>query len=207
MIAIINSGIGNIGSVRRALAELGADSVVADSPEVLETADRVILPGVGSFADGMSVMRENGWVEPLRKAVVEHGTPLLGICLGMHLLAESGTEGGDIPGLGLIPGRIVRLDAIGCGERIPHVGWNDVRLCQPGHPLFAGIPSRTDFYFVHSYAYAETTAEDVIGEIDYGVPVTAVVGRGNVYGTQFHPEKSSKAGIRLLRNFLDADSC
>ena len=201
-VAVIDYGLGNLGSVRRAVAELGAEPVLADKPEQLASADRVILPGVGSFADGMALLRERGWVGALRKT----GKPVLGICLGMQLLASRGTEGGDSEGLDLIPGEVVGLDTLGCELRIPHVGWNSVAVDDPGR-ILRGITSGTDFYFVHSYVFRPREPADVVATTSYGVPVTAVVGRGNVMGTQFHPEKSSKAGFRVLRNFLDAGTC
>jgi glutamine amidotransferase len=204
MIAIIDSGIANLGSVRRALGELGAEAVVADSPNELRGAERLILPGVGSFSDGMATLRDRGWAEAIRHEVVDNGKRMLGICLGMHLLAAEGSEGGDIAGLGLIPGRVMRLDAMGCQERIPHVGWNEIRPVQAEHKLVSGIPDGTDFYFVHSYAFAPDERADVVAEFDYGVPLVAAIAHGTVWGTQFHPEKSSKAGFRILRNFLDA---
>ncbi|HET7298631.1 MAG TPA: imidazole glycerol phosphate synthase subunit HisH, partial [Burkholderiales bacterium] len=191
-VAVIDYGLGNLGSVRRAIAELGAEPVLADKPEQLASADRVILPGVGSFADGMALLRERGWVGALR----ETGKPVLGICLGMQLLASRGTEGGDSEGLDLIPGEVVGLDKLGCELRIPHVGWNSVAVDDPGR-ILRGITSGTDFYFVHSYVFQPRDAADVVATTSYGVPVTAVVGRGNAMGTQFHPEKSSKAGFRV----------
>jgi imidazole glycerol-phosphate synthase subunit HisH len=205
-VAIIDYGMGNLGSVGRAVAELGARADVVDTPAGLDHADRIILPGVGSFGDGMAHLEAGGWVDPIRRAVAGH-TPLLGICLGMHLLASWGREGGDRTGLDLIPGRVRRLDEFGCGERIPHAGWNAVTVGDQGGMLFAGIPSGTDFYFVHSYALDAAVPESVIATTDYGVPLTAAVASGHVLGTQFHPEKSSRAGFRLLKNFLEGRAC
>lgn len=205
-VAVIDYGLGNLGSVRRAVAELGAEPRLAAQPKDLAAADRIILPGVGSFADGMSLLRERGWVGALREEASK-GKPVLGICLGMQLLASRGTEAGDTQGLGLIPGEVVGLESLGCELRIPHVGWNSVTVHEPPCGILRGIPSGTDFYFVHSYVFAPHAATDVVATTSYGVPVTAAVGRGNVMGTQFHPEKSSKAGFRVLRNFLDAGAC
>ena len=201
-VAVIDYGLGNLGSVRRAIAELGAEPVLADRPAQLAAADRVILPGVGSFTDGMSLLHERGWVGALREEA-KQGKPVLGICLGMQLLASRGTEGGDTEGLDLIPGEVVGLEALGCELRIPHVGWNSLAVRDESCAILRGIPGGTDFYFVHSFVFQPRDAADVVASTAYGVPVTAVVGRGNVMGTQFHPEKSSKAGFRVLRNFLE----
>ena len=202
-VAVIDYGLGNLGSVRRAIAELGAEPLLADEPGQLAAVDRIILPGVGSFADGMGLLRNRGWVRALR----ETGKPLLGICLGMQLLGSHGTEGGDTEGLDLIPGEVIGLETLGCELRIPHVGWNAVDPRNGSSAILRGIPGGTDFYFVHSYVLQPREATDVLATTSYGVPVTAVVGRGKVMGTQFHPEKSSKAGFRVLRNFLDAGAC
>jgi glutamine amidotransferase len=206
-VVIVDYGMCNLGSVYRALAELGAQTVVAEHPESLKEAGRIVLPGVGSFSDGMSHLAAHGWSEEIRRQVTEAGKPLLGICLGMQLLSTSGTEGGTSPGLDLIPGEVVRLDALGCALRIPHVGWNAVTRTDSDLGLFAGIPDGTDFYFVHSYGFRPNRAVDVLAHTDYGIAVAATVGSGHVFGTQFHPEKSSKAGFRLLKNFLDLKTC
>lgn len=204
-IAVINYGMGNLGSVRRALEDLGVDAFVADHPGSLFDAERMVLPGVGAFAEGMRRLASGGWQEAIRQQVAG-GKPLLGICLGMQMLAEGGDEGGEAAGLGLVPGRIGHLEALGCRERIPHVGWNEVSH-RPGDPLFAHVPQGTDFYFVHSYAVALAAPEVVSAEVTYGVRVAAAVRSGNVFGVQFHPEKSSRAGRQVLRNFLDWRPC
>lgn len=203
---VVDYGMGNLGSVRRALELLGADAVVASEPEQLQGADRVILPGVGSFSEGMERLRDGGWDAALAEATQLRQVPLLGICLGMQLLASHGDEGGRSAGLGLIPGRVRLLSELGCELRVPHVGWNSVLLL--GAPtLFALIPDATDFYFVHSFAMVPEDDADLFATCDYGVQVAAVIGRGRVYGTQFHPEKSSKAGLQLLKNFLGPGPC
>lgn len=204
-VGIVNYGMGNLGSVRRALEDLGVQVFVAEHPAALFEANRAVLPGVGAFGEGMAHLRDGGWVEVVRR-IVHEGKPLLGICLGMQMLASAGEEGGTTSGLGLVPGRVRRLDAIGYTLRVPHVGWNEVR-CQASDPLFGHIPSGSDFYFVHSFAFEPESQEFVSATTDYGVLVTAAVRQGNVFGTQFHPEKSSKAGRQLLRNFLDYVPC
>jgi glutamine amidotransferase len=205
-VAVINYGMGNLGSVRRALEDLGADVFIANQPDALAHANRIVLPGVGAFGEGMQHLRSRGWVDPLRREVLDGGKPMLGICLGMEMLASVSEENGTHEGLDFIPGRIRRLDDLGCTLRIPHVGWNEVTYRQ-GTPLFDKIPQAMDFYFVHSYAFDPVQPEDVDGTTEYGATLTATVRRGHVFGTQFHPEKSSKAGRQILRNFLDHAPC
>lgn len=205
-VAIVDYGMGNLGSVRRALAELGVDSFIAGHPDQLAAADRMILPGVGSFSDGMAQLAQGGWCEQIRRQTLEFSKPLLGICLGMQLLASRGNEGGLSQGLDLIPGEVSRLDTLGCALRIPHVGWNAISRTGDDE-LFSGIPDGTDFYFVHSYAFRPVSQKQTLAHTDYGIQVVAAVGSGNILGTQFHPEKSSKAGFRLLRNFLERKPC
>jgi glutamine amidotransferase len=204
-VAIVNCGMGNLGSVRRALEDLGASATVAEHPAALYEAHRIVLPGVGAFREGMARLREGGWVDALQH-LVQQGRPLLGICLGMQMLATEGDEGGSTDGLALVPGRVRRLDALGCTLRVPHVGWNAIELHSAG-VLFEHIPPRSDFYFVHSFALEAARPADVLATTDYGLRVTAAVRSGNVFGTQFHPEKSSKAGRQLLRNFLNYLPC
>lgn len=205
-VAVINYGMGNLGSVRRALAELGADVCIAESPPDLRSADRIILPGVGSFADGMANLVAQGWLDELRGECCERNKPLLGICLGMQLLASDGTEGGHSLGLDLIAGSVVRLDTLGCQHRIPHVGWNGVHGRQDS-VLFKGLPEGTDFYFVHSFVFRTRNETHVSATADYGVMIAAAVERDHIFGTQFHPEKSSKAGFKVLQNFLSYRPC
>lgn len=206
-IAIINYGLSNLGSVSSALRRVGAVCEVVEGPEQLHNASHLILPGVGSFTDGMNILRAKGWVDAIQNAVLEDEIPILGICLGMQLLASQGTEGGNTEGLGLIPGNIVHLRSIGCKQRIPHTGWNDILFTKNPCSLFSGIPEGTDFYFVHSYTFRPKLEQHIAAITNYGVPIVAVVGCGIVWGTQFHPEKSSKAGLRLLKNFLGVTQC
>ncbi len=198
--------MGNLGSVRRAFKEVGADPVIAEKSEELQGADRIILPGVGNFADGMGNLTEGGWVEELREHT-KRGKPLLGICLGMQLLAEYGTEGGGCAGLGLISGEVQKIDTQDSNLRIPHSGWNNIKLIGKSEGLFKGIPSETDFYFVHSFVFQPSKPENILATVNYGVPLTAALSSGSIFGTQFHPEKSSKSGLRVLRNFLEIQTC
>ncbi len=205
-VAIINYGMGNLGSVRRAFEELNTDAFIAEHPSSLYDAHRIVLPGVGAFGEGMARLHSGGWDETLQRIAGESKRPLLGICLGMQMLASAGEEGSPTLGLGLIEGNIRRLDALGCTMRVPHIGWNEVRF-EPEDPLFAHIPQGADFYFVHSFAFVADADASVTGRTDYGISVVASVRKNTVFGTQFHPEKSSKVGRQLLRNFLDFKSC
>jgi glutamine amidotransferase len=205
-IAIVNYGMGNIGSVRRALTELGADATPIEDPAKLDSADRIVLPGVGSFGDAMRNLVQRGWREELRRQVLDKGKPLLGICLGMQLLASRGTEDGESAGLDLVPGAIIALRELGCALRVPHVGWNSIASLS-GHAFFSGIPTNTDFYFVHSFGFRPDDERHVIARTEYGISIVAAVGNGNVMGAQYHPEKSAKAGFRQLKNFLDFRPC
>lgn len=205
-VGIVNYGMGNIGSVRRALGELGAQSISLDDPAGLAQVDRFVIPGVGSFADAMANMVQRGWRDEIRRQVLEQGKLALGICLGMQLLASHGLEHGHTEGLDLIPGEVKGLDALGCTLRIPHVGWNELSRVSD-HPICAGTPAGTDFYFVHSFAFDPRDPDDVVATIDYGVPLPAAIARGNALGLQHHPEKSAKAGFRQIKNFLEMKPC
>lgn len=198
---IVDYGMGNLGSVKRALEECGATVFISDDPVNCARADHIVLPGVGAFSDGMAALSGGGWVDALRTAVQTDNIPLLGICLGMQLLANKGVEGGDTDGLGLIPGEVSRLVADSPETRIPHVGWNEVHH-GGNHRLLNGIPTGTDFYFVHSYHFIPGGSDDILAATPYCGSFVSVVARGTVCGTQFHPEKSSRAGFQLLRNFL-----
>jgi imidazole glycerol-phosphate synthase subunit HisH len=211
-VGVIDYGVGNLGSVCRSLEELRVSPVLVDRASEMHAADCLILPGVGNFANCVEILRRGGWVDALKEEVWGFEKPLLGVCLGMQLLADSSSEGADgetgqgIEGLGFVPGRVEHLATMGCRFRVPHVGWNSITPTT-STGLFDGIPAGTDFYFVHSYAFRTAVSEDVLATTEYGVTVTAAVRRGRVWGTQFHPEKSSRAGFRLLRNFLSSYQC
>jgi len=199
-VAIVDYGMGNLDSVARAVEECGGRPFVTGEPRDLATAAAVILPGVGAFARGMANIRERGLDRAIVDDVAASEVPLLGLCLGMQLLATTGTEGTTTAGLDLVPGVVERM-ADSDGLRIPHVGWNEVHHASP-HPLFDEIPSGRDFYFVHSYHLRCDDPGDVIATVPYGGDLVAAVARGTVAGVQFHPEKSQRTGFRLLRNFL-----
>ena len=198
MIALIDYGIGNLRSVHKALQAVGADVHLTEDRQVILAADKVVLPGVGAFGDGMRGLRERG----LDSAVLElarRGTPLLGICVGMQLLFEVGEELGEYAGLGLLPGRVKRFPE--GGLKIPQTGWNQIEPAG-SHPLLAGLPAGSYAYFNHSF-YCDAAPADVIGWTDYGLRYASVVACGNILGAQFHPEKSQSVGLRILRNFVE----
>lgn len=200
-VVIIDYEMGNLGSVRRAFEECnGSRVVISENPKDLQDATHIVLPGVGAFADGLNHLKRKGWLESLNVAV-RQGVPLLGICLGMQLLADQGNEGGDSRGLGFISGKVTKLVPSSSEARIPHIGWNEVLKRRPS-PLFEAIDSGTDFYFVHSYHFIPSTEEHVIATTPYCGTFVSAVQNENVFGVQFHPEKSSKAGFQVLRNFL-----
>ena len=197
VIAIVDYRMGNLRSVEKGFAAAGVQGVVVtDDADVLASARGIVLPGVGAFRDAAANLAASGLREVLLSRVAA-GTPLLGICLGMQLLVTTGLEDGTWEGLDLVPGVCERLPG---GVKIPHIGWNTVDY-PVGSPLFEGIPEGSAFYFVHSYRVLPTDASAVIGRTEYGVPFAAAVASGNVFGVQFHPEKSSGSGLALLRNF------
>jgi glutamine amidotransferase len=200
-VVIIDYGLCNLDSIARAIEECGGRSFVTDKASDLDAADKIILPGVGAFGEAMANLKKAGFDQALPEAVRQRETPVLGICLGMHLMGESGTEGGDAPGLGLLSGAVVRMAAPDNARlRLPHIGWNDVAHREDA-PLFAGIAPGTDFYFVHGYRL-ESPDDEIHATVDYCGPTVAAAGRDHVMAVQFHPEKSQTAGFRLLKNFL-----
>jgi imidazole glycerol-phosphate synthase subunit HisH len=198
--AIVDYGMCNLDSVARAVEECGARPLVTADPAALAGADRIILPGVGAFPDGMAHLRERGFDSALREQTAQ-GIPLLGICLGMQLLADRGWEVRETAGLALVPGEVRRLEPSNGDARIPHIGWNEVSLDRKC-ALFDGIESGTDFYFVHSYHFVCADRAAIVARTDYCGGFTSAVARGTVFGVQFHPEKSQRRGLQVLRNFL-----
>lgn len=196
-IAIVDTGLGNLRSVQKALMRLGADARLTTSPEELMAAAGVVLPGVGAFPAAMEYLQRHGLVECLQELAARQ-TPLLGICLGMQLFFENGEEWQPTPGLGLLPGQVTRLPEV---VKLPHIGWNQV-VPRISHPICEGLEAGTWCYFVHSYAAEAQDPNDVIAVTEYGRAFPSIVARGNVVGVQFHPEKSSAAGLQLLANWL-----
>lgn len=204
MIAILDYGVGNLFSLKSSLAMLGEDACLTSDAAALRRADRLILPGVGAFRDAAAQLRATG-LDRLVLEQAKKGVPILGICLGMQLLFEKSLEYGEYAGLGLIPG-VVRPIAghVPQNLKIPHIGWNALHLSQPTHPLLANTQDGDCVYFVHSY-YAENCAASLTATAEYGLELTAAVQRENLYGCQFHPEKSGKVGLGILRAFCELE--
>ena len=202
MIAIVDYGVGNLFSLKSSLAFIGADATVTSDEEVLRSADKIILPGVGAFGDAADKLRECG-LDRVVKEEAAKGKPIMGICLGMQLLLDKGFEYGEHEGLGLIKGEIRPIsDVIPAGLKIPHIGWNALHFGENKHPLFKYLNEGDCVYFVHSY-YGAKCEESVIATAEYGAMLTAAVAKDNVMGCQFHPEKSGEAGLNILRAFCE----
>lgn len=198
---IVDYGMCNLDSVKRAVEECGGKAMITDKAKDLEKANRIILPGVGAFPDAMRNIKALSLDRVLYEQAIGEHIPLLGICLGMQLLASKGWEGEETDGLGLIPGEVCRLEPFGADTRIPHVGWNEVH---PTHesPLFKGISSGKDFYFVHSYHFWPEHDAHILAYTPFAGGFVSAVQSNSVFGVQFHPEKSQKTGFQLLKNFL-----
>ncbi len=200
MLAVIDYGAGNLRSVLHALRHLEApDLRLARAPEQLQGASKIILPGVGAFGACMAQMRAQGLVEPLREALAA-GTPYLGICVGMQMLYDIGEEMGEHAGLGILAGRVKRFPEF-AERKVPHMGWNQLRMSR-GSELLRGLNEGSYVYFVHSYYCAPAEDDTIIATVDYGISYAAAVQRENIFGVQFHPEKSQRVGLRILANFL-----
>ena len=198
MIAIIDYGMGNLRSVEKALQFLGADCSILSRPQARDRYSGVILPGVGAFGDAMVNLRRNGWVEWIRESV-EDGTPFLGICLGLQLLFSRSEEGDGAEGLGIVPGQVVKFPpSVGI---IPHMGWNQLKIVS-GTTLFRGIAGDSYVYFVHSYYVIPDRPDVIAATTDYGIDFVSAVATKNIYGLQFHPEKSQVVGLQILENFI-----
>lgn len=209
-IGVIDYGLGNLGSISQSLTRVGVEAKLLSHPREIKLVNKLILPGVGNFADAIKKMNLAGWCQALQEDVDFDKKSLLGICLGMQLLATSSSEvtdtnsGVDCRGLDLIPGAVQHLTKMGCILKVPHIGWNDISISSKNEMMFRGIQSGTDFYFVHSFAFIPDESSIITGVVEYSIPVTAAIRRGNIWGVQFHPEKSSKAGLQLLKNFVES---
>ena len=203
--AVIDYGMGNIGSICKMLRVVGAEPIVTSDPTAIAAADRILLPGVGHFDRAMSNLNALGLVAILRRMVLEERKPLLGICLGMQLLCQSSEEG-TLPGLGLVDARVRRFEFTGEPRlKVPHMGWTELDLKKPSR-LLDGLDSSSRFYFVHSFFVECADAGDILGEATYGAPFVAAFERGTVQGVQFHPEKSHRFGIQMFRNFVGSSA-
>ncbi|HEY2032243.1 MAG TPA: imidazole glycerol phosphate synthase subunit HisH [Rhizomicrobium sp.] len=208
IVALIDYGSGNLRSAEKALARVAAENstgqniIVTSDADIVAKAERIVLPGVGAFADCMNGLAAvPGMIEALNDAVLKRGTPFLGICVGMQLLSDAGREFGDHAGLGWIGGEVVKIAPSDPALKIPHMGWNELKIERP-HPLLTDIPPNGHAYFVHSYHFRAKDKADVLATTDYGETLTAMIGCDNIAGTQFHPEKSQAVGLTLLGNFL-----
>jgi glutamine amidotransferase len=200
-VAIIDYGMCNLDSVSRAVEECGGQPIVTDQERDIESASRIILPGVGAFPEAMQNIRERSLDQILQEQVVEKQIPFLGICLGMQLLASASLEFTETDGLGFISGIVHRFEPSGVDTRIPHIGWNEVHPIRES-PLFDGVLPGKDFYFVHSYHFSPDHQSDIVATTPYGEGFVSAVQHEYVYGVQFHPEKSQRVGFQVLRNFL-----
>jgi len=201
MIAVVDYGMGNLLSVFNGLQMVGGEAKVCPDPRELETADRIVLPGVGAFPDCAHNLKTTGFWDALNREVLEKKKPILGICLGMQVMARRGSEVRPCEGLGWFDAEVVRMTPAEASLRVPQIGWNEVSF-RAESPLFRGLKCPTDFYFVHSFFMRCASSDDVDATCDYGGPVTAAVRKGNIFATQFHPEKSQDFGLRVLENFL-----
>ena len=202
MVVVVDYGLGNLRSVAGAVEKVAYMPLISNRIEDLEKADKLILPGVGAFGDGMTNLHRLGLVEPLTRFVMQQGKPILGICLGSQLMARDGYEFGYHQGLGWIEASVTKLETGNNGLRVPHVGWNSLVQLKDSL-LFCGIPQDVLFYYVHSFHVQCDPRDIVVGECEYGVKFVAAFQQGNIYGTQFHPEKSQLYGLTLLKNFLE----
>jgi glutamine amidotransferase len=198
LIAIIDYQMGNLRSVQKGFEKIGQEAQIVSDPQQLKAATKVVLPGVGAFGDAMQELTQRGFVDPLREWL-EQDRPFLGICLGLQLLFDRSFEGGEHRGLGVLAGEVLRFD-VPAPLKVPHMGWNELQLRKPA-PILEGINSGDYLYFVHSYYVAPEDQEVVAVEADYGGPFCAMVWRGQLFATQFHPEKSQQVGLQILENF------
>jgi glutamine amidotransferase len=203
-VGIINYGIGNISSVAGSLNNIGIEHIIIKKENEFDLVDKLILPGIGNFRKCKEILDNKNFSSKIKEKVLKDKIPILGICLGMQLLASCGNEGSDesfVEGLNLIDGKVVSLKDLGSSLVLPHIGWNNIKIKNQSN-LIKNIPMNTDFYFVHSYAYTQIEERNIIAVASYGVEFPALINYQNIWGAQFHPEKSSRAGLEIIKNFI-----
>ena len=203
-VGIINYGIGNISSVAGSLNNIGVEHIIIKRENEFDLVDKLILPGIGNFKKCKEILDNKNFSSKIKEKVLRDKIPILGICLGMQLLASWGSEGSDegfVEGLDLINGKVVSLKDLGSNLVLPHIGWNNIKIKNQSN-LIKNIPMNTDFYFVHSYAYTQMEKKNIIAIASYGVEFPALINCKNIWGAQFHPEKSSRAGLEIIKNFI-----
>jgi glutamine amidotransferase len=203
MIVVVDYGVGNLGSIVNMFKKVGAKAVASSDPALIQAAEKLILPGVGAFDAAMRKFHETGLVPVVGQLVLEKKVPVLGLCVGLQLMTK-GSEEGQVPGLGWFDAETIRFkfDAHYAHLKVPHMGWNEAHICRE-HPLVADWDPESRFYFVHSYHVVSKDKDAVLAETEYGVTIHSILGRGNIMGVQFHPEKSHRYGMRLLKNFAE----
>src|SRR3989344_1868175 len=203
MIVVIDYGMGNLHSIAKALEYVGAEVLISSKIPDVKRADKLVLPGIGAFGDGIANLRELGLLDVLREEIVAKAKPFLGICLGMQLLADKSYEFGEHEGLGFVPGEVKKFDFLDNSKKlpVPHVGWNSMHF-RTTHPILEGVRDGSHFYFVHSFHFVPQGENSLIGMSNYGYDFPAAIGYDNIFATQFHPEKSQKAGLKILKNFI-----
>lgn len=202
-VAIINYGIGNIRSLYNSLKKLNVEAEIILDPELIKKFDKVFLPGVGSYRDAIDLIRKKGWEKSIKDFSSDKNKKLFGICVGMQILSTNGYEFGKSAGLNVIKGDVEHMNKQGCNLKLPHIGWNSIKILNR-NLLTNNLPNNSDFYFVNSYSFKIVNSEELIATTKYGIEFPSIINKYNVFGTQFHPEKSSKAGMQILKNFIYA---
>ena len=202
-VAIINYGTGNIRSLYNSLKKIEVEAEIIVDPESIYKFDKVFLPGVGSYKDAMDMIKKKGWERPIKTFSSNKNKSLFGICVGMQILSTFGYEYGNSNGLDIIKGNVERMNKQGCDLKLPHIGWNNIKILKK-NLITKNLSEDSDFYFVNSYSLKIVNIDELIATTVYGIEFPSIINNNNVFGTQFHPEKSSKAGIQILKNFIDA---
>jgi glutamine amidotransferase len=200
-VAIINFNSGNLYSIKKAIEDLGHDAFICHNSDSLKNSDKIILPGVGSFHNAMIYLLKFGFSESLNELVIKKGVPILGICLGMQLFCNSSPENKFTKGLSFLDAEVIKLKDLGCKLRLPHIGWNNIQI-KKNYKILKDIPNNSDFYFVHNFAVKCNEEQSILSTTNYDVDFVSMIQKNNIYGVQFHPEKSSNSGSQLIKNFL-----